>query len=188
MTAGVVLAAVCCVSLFVAALSARQIQHVAAAVSQGTQAETATPGATVSPAESPTPYPEVTVISFADCAWGATAQAFDDRNGNGKWDKGEPPLAGVNFQIDDVLNNFQGVAFTDEGKSLTSGKNGTVNMYVGLPGCPDVKFEVYAVPPAGYVPTTPERVPVGELDVDETFVFGFKRTAVLPGMPGTGHP
>lgn len=185
MAAGLVLASACCVSLLVIALSARQPQRFAAAVSQATEEATAT---ATSPAEAPTPSPDMPVVSFADCGWGATAQAFVDKNANGKWDKGEQPLAGVSFQVDDVLNDFHDVARPDDSGSLTSGKNGTVTMSVWLPGCPEVKFEVYAVPPPGYMPTTPQRLPVDRLDIDETFTFGFKRSTALPGMPGAGHP
>jgi hypothetical protein len=132
--------------------------------------------ATVTPIASPTP---LGVPPFADCGWVTEAQAFVDANGNGKRDRGERPLAGVAFHVDDVVNHIQDVG-EDEAISDSSG---SAELFVRLLCSGDSELEIYAVPPAGYISTTPQR-----LSEDELLLFGFRRSNTLPGMPGTGHP
>jgi hypothetical protein len=113
-----------------------------------------------------------------DCGWVARPRAFVDTNGNGKWDNRERPLAGVSFHVDDVYNHFEDVA-----NEVISDSSGVGELFIFSAGCPNTEFEVYAIPPAGYTPTTPARLPG-----DGPLTFGFKLGAELPGMPGTGHP
>ena len=85
-----------------------------------------------------------------DCVWSDKAKAWVDENQNGVWDEGEISLAGVQFIIDDVQNDYQ-----DVGREATSDENGDANLVVWLPGCPGVLFEISAQPPDGYRSTTP---------------------------------
>ena len=114
----------------------------------------------------------VTVITNADCLWAGSTFAFIDENANGKHEQGEPPLAGVAFHVDDVLNKYVDVGYhhpeiTDEdGKGWLS---------VWLPGCPEVALEVYTVPSDGYVLTTPDTVPAQHRsNLIQHFAFGFR--------------
>jgi hypothetical protein len=120
----------------------------------------------------------------ADCVWIAEARAFVDANGNELWDIDEPPLAGVTFRVEDVLNHFENV----DDSVAVSDSSGRAKLSVWLPGCPKVELEVYAVTPSGYVLTTAERLPAKETFDEEPFVFGFRPANALPGMPGAGHP
>ena len=135
-----------------------------------------------------TPTPKVEIEVFADCLWVRKVQAFTDGNRNKVWDRGELPLAGAAFYVDDIYNHY-----TDVGGEAISDNQGKAVVAVRLPGCPRVDFEVYAQPPEGYVPTTPERVHA-ILGEDEPLLFGFAPVRYLhddpslPGMPDTGRP
>lgn len=108
----------------------------------------------------------------ADCAWFDEVNAWVDENQNGVWDPGEEPLAGVEFIIDDVRNNYQ-----DVGDEAISDEQGEAQLSVWLPGCPTVEFEISAIPPEGFQPTTPERISVSKKSLrnpgEEVFIFGF---------------
>ncbi len=98
-----------------------------------------------------------------DCLWGGRAQAWIDRDANGVWDAGEPPLPGVTFSVVDARSKSrwaQGVSDASGGASLHF-----------LYGCDRREWEVQAQPPAGYRRTTPERVRDGT-----PFRFGFAPT------------
>ncbi|MDQ3930652.1 MAG: hypothetical protein M3328_16095 [Chloroflexota bacterium] len=133
------------------------------------------------------PTPAATPIVFADCIWAADARAFVDENANQSWDTTEIPLAGVNFYVDDTLNNF------DKVSDGVSDKTGYAMLSVWLPGCPDVEFEVYTEVPEGYTLTTPGRIKALDLASEEPFTFGFRAAGPppgsrsVPGMPGTGR-
>ncbi|MDX1614205.1 MAG: hypothetical protein R3300_07830 [Candidatus Promineifilaceae bacterium] len=92
-------------------------------------------------------------IILADCIEEKFAWAWIDANENGNWDRGEQRLSGVEFIMDDVLNDL-----TDVGGRAVSDNNGRTLLTVWLPGCPDVHFEVYALPTEGYRFTTPQGV------------------------------
>jgi streptogramin lyase len=110
-----------------------------------------------------------------DCAWYASVEAWVDENANGIWDEGEPPLEGVEFHVDDVLNGY-----TNMGNAISDWK-GIARISLWLPGCPKARFEVYAEPPTGYRLTTDARLPAeGEgYGGSGPFRFGF---APLPGF------
>jgi hypothetical protein len=103
----------------------------------------------------------------ADCFFAGTVKAWVDNNEDGMWDPDEPPLSGVQFFIDDVRNHN-----TNVGDGAISNETGETLVYVWLPGCPKVRFEIYAEPPAGYRPTTQPRIPARENDKGP-FLFGF---------------
>lgn len=115
-------------------------------------------------------------MPLADCIWDATGEAWVDENANGIWDEGEPPLEGVEFHVDDILNGH-----ADVGRA-TSDWDGKANISVWLPGCPKARFEVYAEPPSSYRLTTDVRLPVEGTGYGDSgpFRFGF---ALLPGFP-----
>ena len=101
----------------------------------------------------------------ADCGWSGRGEAWIDQNEDGVWDSDEVPLDGVEFAIHDAKNN----AYSPE--LMVSAKDGTVDLYMFLPGCPKVRLEVYVDTPAGYRPTTEPRVPVRQ--EGEVARFGF---------------
>lgn len=135
-----------------------------------------------------TPTPNLQPPPMIDCLWSRKLQTFTDGNRNKVWDRGEPPLAGVAFYVDDIHNHY-----TDVGGDAISDNEGKAAVGVGLPGCPKVDFEVYAQPPEGYIFTTPQRVHV-ILGEDEPLLFGFapvryqSQGPLIPGIPGTGRP
>jgi len=102
-----------------------------------------------------------------DCGWDGKAWAFLDENANGAEDPGEPPLAGVQFKVDDVAKGL-----TNIGTTAISDQTGKANFSVRLPGCPRVEFEVYAQAPVGYGGSTTERLTAREV-AGNVFVFGF---------------
>ena len=107
-----------------------------------------------------------------DCLWYDEAGAWIDENQNGVWDNNESPLAGVQFYVDDIRNNYQ-----DVGAQAISDENGRARLSVWLPGCPDVKFEISAKPPEGFQLTTPDRLAVSKdafgNSQKDLFIFGF---------------
>jgi hypothetical protein len=103
----------------------------------------------------------------ADCIFAGTAKAWVDRDKDGVWDPDEPPLSGVRFFIDDVKNKI-----TNVGDESVSDEAGEASVYVWLPGCPSVRFEIYPEVPSGYILTTAPRLPAREADKGP-FSFGF---------------
>jgi hypothetical protein len=102
----------------------------------------------------------------SDCSWGSVhASAWVDANANGKREEGELPLANVRFRFADV--------FSQEAWEKVSDDRGWAQLAGGLGPCPQPKpqFEVSALTPAGYEPTTPLRVPIRE----GASSFGFRR-------------
>jgi hypothetical protein len=117
----------------------------------------------------------------ADCLWVRNVQAFIDINSNKQLDKGEPPLAGVTFHVDDTLNNFTDVGSgADPGTKAVSDPLGNAKVTVWLPGCPQVDFDMYIDPPEGYAPATPERVHLRSDDSENPVLFGFSDSAHNP--------
>ncbi len=112
---------------------------------------------------------------FADCGWGGTGLAWLDENGDGRRDPGEPPLENVRFVVDDTRARRRDVC-----EPAVSDAAGTASFSIFMPGCPEVAFQVRAEPPAGYLPTTPQRLAADEDESGETFSFGF---AYQPGLP-----
>ncbi len=124
----------------------------------------ATPSQTPIPSVT-SPKPEVTRL--VDCSWSGIVKTWLDTNGNGIWDSSEHPLENVQFFVDDTHNGFENV-----GSLGVSDFQGTSELFVWLPGCPEAVFEVYAAAPDNYLPTSPSRVPASRACGD-TFQFGF---------------
>jgi sugar lactone lactonase YvrE len=114
-------------------------------------------------------------VPFAavDCAWNATAQTWVDMNGNGIRDSGDPPLPGVLFHVDDILNGYSGVG---SGDGPTDWK-GEAQLYVWLPGCPKARFEIYPDVPSGYRALSDSKPTVDARSTGRVFDFGFSQLA-----------
>jgi len=95
------------------------------------------------------PAPPGSLVNF-DCVLVSHASAWVDLNSNGVRDLHERPLSGVRFELDDVTHHRSNVA-----KLSVSEGNGTAVIRKDLPGCPAFEFQVRAVAPAGFGPTTP---------------------------------
>jgi hypothetical protein len=128
------------------------------------------------PPPTQTPFPSFTPISeeaeTSDCLWTATGRAWKDNNQNGVWNSGEKPLAGVNFWVDDLLNDFQKVNEFPADRVATN-LEGRVEISVWLPGCSDIELEVYTEAPQNCKLTTPERIPVNPDSQYPVYSFGF---------------
>ncbi len=122
------------------------------------------------------PISAVTGGVLADCVWSGIAEAWIDVNDNGLKDQGDPPFPGVDFHVDDTLNQITDVG----GITGSSSWKGEAYLHVWLPGCPEAKFEVYADTPSDYTPVTDLRLAADVRDADEIFSFGFKRLSNLP--------
>jgi streptogramin lyase len=97
-------------------------------------------------------------------------------NGNGVRDQGDPPLPGVTFHVNDILNGYSDVGDADG----PSDWKGEVQLTVWLPGCPDARFEVYPDTPPGYRALSDSRPTADDGSSNIVFGFGFSQ---LPGLP-----
>ena len=161
--------------------------------SAGYRTPSAELGANVVPSITPSASPMATATwikgpAFAECLWSHDIRAFVDLNTNGQWDKGEPPLSGVEAHVDDTLNQFTDVGHGTEDFVAITDSTGTTTLLVRLPGCPEHHFVVYSKAPAGYTLTTPDRVNAEIIDDNTPILFGFRQLGVMPGMPRTGRP
>lgn len=111
-----------------------------------------------------------------DCIWGTTVQTWVDLNGNGLRDTSDPPLPGVTFHVDDILNGYSEVG----GAESPTDWKGEARLSVWLPGCPSARFEIYPDIPSGYNALSNSRPIVDVKSFDKVFDFGFSQ---LPGMP-----
>lgn len=108
----------------------------------------------------------------SDCLWNATGSAWNDDNQNGVQDTNEKPLAGIKFWVDDTLNHLQKVN-NEHSDTVATDADGNVEILVWLPGCPEVRFEVYREAPQNCRLTTPERISVKLSSRDAVYSFGF---------------
>ena len=114
------------------------------------------PGATSLPPPADPPGP------LSDCFWSVEAEAWLDPNANGLWDKEEQPLAGVRFRLD--------------GDEKVSDSSGKAHFGVFPVWCQQqVEFEISALPPSGYEPTTLLPLRVRGLGPLGKCLFGFRR-------------
>ena len=131
----------------------------------------------VSTTPSQTPLPSFTptfeYAESSDCLWRGTGRAWNDDNQNGVWDLGEKPLANVKFWVDDPLNDYQKVNDGLYSDTTATNADGNVEIVVGLPGCPDVEFEVYTEIPVNCELTTQERISVNFNTQSPVYSFGF---------------
>jgi streptogramin lyase len=111
-----------------------------------------------------------------DCGWSATAQAWVDQDHNGKRDQTDPPLPGVIFRVNDVLNKYNDVARPTN----PSNWKGESHLFVWLPSCPSAQFEIYPETPPGFDPISSLRPAADVRSSDKTFSFGFAQLDTLP--------
>lgn len=111
-----------------------------------------------------------------DCLWSAQTNAWIDSNANGIQEPEEPPLPGVTFYVDDVLNGYEKVNL----KPAPTNWVGETGVAVWLPGCPNARFTIYPEVPEGYQLTTTDIPKVSARADSRTFAFGF---TYQPGIP-----
>ena len=90
-----------------------------------------------------------------------------------RFQSNELPLPNVVFHIDDVRNNFK-----DFGRYSVSDNNGEAKLSVRLPGCPRVKFVIYAEAPINYLNTTPNHIV--KQQSEKVLSFGYIYSPDLP--------
>lgn len=110
----------------------------------------------------PDSFPTATPEILADCFQWATATVWLDENGNGVWDDGEAPLAGIEFVLEPTVYS-----------RTLSDENGIAEIFATTPGagCPENQ-QVMAVRFDGYVPTTEKSL--AYTGVDTEYLFGFQ--------------
>lgn len=102
---------------------------------------------------------------IVDCQLVSHAVAWVDQDANGKREANEVALQGVRLELNDQTHQRRNVAELAETEA-----DGTALVREFLPGCPDIKFTIRAVPPPGFLPTTQVEVPE-----HEHVHFGFRR-------------
>jgi hypothetical protein len=138
-------------------MTRRAVPATAAIVSLITLACAAIPG--LAPRATPTPTPAV----LADCFWSVEAFAWNDADGDGTRDDGEPPLAGVAVRFSESF--LSGETTDDDGTAHLTG------MTTGA--ClPDLVINVIATAPEGYTATTATTLEYGTRQ--GRYEFGFK--------------
>jgi hypothetical protein len=92
------------------------------------------------------PTPEV----MSDCFQSFKVAAWQDLNGDGRWDVSEPPLEGVQFDL-------RGIFAQKWGPDPDSSKGkGWFTISIWSPGaCIKQEYTITAIPPESYEPTTP---------------------------------
>ena len=83
----------------------------------------------------------------SDCGGTFIASTWLDRDENGQWDNGEPPLAGVV-----VILTAYGMS---RSTPRTTGADGTIRVVATMASCPLSDVQVTAETPNGYRRTTP---------------------------------
>ncbi len=83
-------------------------------------------------------------FAVVDCGWDDTAFAWIDENQNGVWDRGEKPLADVQFIADDIRHDY------DSSPDVFSDANGKawVDVFpVDCTGFDEISIVIRAIPP-----------------------------------------
>ncbi|MFQ6058314.1 MAG: hypothetical protein ACE5MB_05450 [Anaerolineae bacterium] len=137
------------------------------------QTATPTPTATGTPPTAtpptPTPTPRRTPTP---CAASLIIRKFEDLNGNGRWDEGEPPLSGWTFTV----------ASSGGIRRVTTGADGTVAL-VGFVGGETVTVtELLDLQEPGWIPSSPNPQKITLVCGENVLWFGNGR----PGLPVTG--
>jgi len=115
---------------------------------------------------------------LADCFPLVDVLAWLDENGDGIWNDGESPLAGIEFRL--TLAVYGGHAVSDE--------NGLAHISAMYPGeCLEMQ-QIVAVSFSGYTLTTP--IVLDYLTADTEYLFGFQPdpVAILPTPAPTISP
>jgi hypothetical protein len=116
--------------------------------------------------------------AFKDGCYLGYARAWIDANGNGLREAEEQPLAGVVFELNDGKDDH------DYLSGAVTGADGEVFISVFPNTCKslqDSSLVLRAVPPEGYLSTTPAAVAISKDDLldpeMQEFLFGFQRKA-----------
>lgn len=107
-----------------------------------------------------------TVAPIEDCGYEAFAYTWQDHKQNGIWDNGEKPLGGVPLRLGGVENDDV------RSESVPSDADGKTKLLGWSGGCPQVRFEISAVAPSGFLATTPLRQPSTSAEPMDAY-FGF---------------
>ena len=102
-----------------------------------------------------------------DCRWNVLARTWLDENGNGIWDKVEPPLSDVTVKLSNMY----------EGKTDAKGVADLSQPTGGSRCARDTTVEVDVVVPPGFRLTTPQII-TGDWADRERFQFGFVRISI----------
>jgi len=110
---------------------------------------------------------------LADCFRYFKLSAWHDLDGNGSWDSSEPPLGGVEFEIEGrfalMLSKYPCI----------SNQDGQCTIRIWSPGmCTASDYKITAVPPESYIPQTPTTITCSFTPVEFTCEaqFGFRET------------
>lgn len=107
----------------------------------------------------------LTGCATVECESSHTVKTWIDANGNGQWDEGEAPLAGVSCFAEGGYSLGVGEAVSDQ--------YGEAHLSTVLAGCPEEGIlTAWVEPPPGYRLVTPGRLPVHLYDTEPLF-FGF---------------
>lgn len=113
-------------------------------------------------------------LGIADCGWDDTALAWIDENQNGVWDDGEKPLAEVQFIADDIRHDYD---TSNEAISDLNGEAWVSVFPVDCTGFNEIDIIIKAIPPAGYLSTTPNEISIpqdaAQNAQNDNFFFGF---------------
>ena len=127
-------------------------------------------GAAATPNGVATPDAAGTPEVLADCFISFHVVAWQDIDENGLWDTSEPPLEGVEFRL-------QGTFAQRWGEPFLSGADGKLSIRTWSPGqCMEQDYEITAVPPDFYEPTTPASITFTLAPGDPVYEaqFGFR--------------
>ena len=113
---------------------------------------------TSGPPETVSPQPQ---MPPPDCFWSVEAQAWVDMNGNGRWDKEEKPLAGVQFRFHEYTAGV-------------SDSHGLATLFIFPAPCSGMEVAVSALSPPHYRPTTNQPLKVRGVGPVGNVLFGFR--------------
>jgi hypothetical protein len=102
-----------------------------------------------------------------ECFWRAAAEVWEDTDGDGVRDPGEPPLPNIN-----VIRRY-----TDRDEAISeepTGSDGTVEVSAISSSCDWEKYLVTVELPPGYTFSTAEQVAFTDVDPGEVIRFGLK--------------
>lgn len=116
-----------------------------------------------------------------ECFWSATAEVWEDTNGDGVRDPGEPPLPNVQVLV------MQTGQEAPKGEWRT-GPDGTAVVGAISTSCDWSKYQLMVAPPAGYTFSTTSEVALSDVNQGSTLPFGIKPQATATPIAATSTP